>query len=380
MDIVERLERFNHLMEECFPSGHDLYQLKLDAKATEEQLMQLQAYSNLIIPESLKYFYQQSGGIVPFHGDINIDANLDFPGIKKLLDSLNEERGYIRRKSLGLIDGIKHFFGNDRPELEEGEFFNAEELRFLNEHYTCFGHYRPDFERAWYLFFDQHGHFDDIYYDQDCFDELEEQLRAMLIKSPASRDLDTLLEHALKQVESFHVGDWSRIHTAAEQGDAEAQRTLGFNYYNGEDVEKDREKAAFWYRKAAEQGHANAQYNLGCLYDSGEGVEQDYEQAAFWYRKAAEQGHANAQHNLGCLYDSGEGVKQDHEQAVFWYTKAAEQGYADSQNNLGYSYEYGEGVGEDKEKAAFWYRKAAEQGHVNAQYNLGCLYDSGEGV
>ena len=46
--------------------------------------------------------------------------------------------------------------------------------------------------------------------------------------------------------------------------------------------------------KAAEQGDAEAQTSLGLMYDNGKGVPQDYAEAVKWYRKAAEQGHLAA--------------------------------------------------------------------------------------
>lgn len=44
------------------------------------------------------------------------------------------------------------------------------------------------------------------------------------------------------------------------------------------------------YRKAAEQGDAVAQRKLGYRYGNGIGVKQDHAEAFKWYRKAAEQG------------------------------------------------------------------------------------------
>jgi TPR repeat protein len=61
-------------------------------------------------------------------------------------------------------------------------------------------------------------------------------------------------------------------------------------------------------RKLAEQGDADAQASLGFMYGNGQGVPQDYKEAVRWFRKAAEQGNANAQCNLGVAYDSGQGV------------------------------------------------------------------------
>ena len=54
---------------------------------------------------------------------------------------------------------------------------------------------------------------------------------------------------------------------------------------------------------AAEQGDAEAQFSLGVMYDFGEGVPQNDTEAVRWYRMAAEQGAA-AQFNLGSCMTS----------------------------------------------------------------------------
>ena len=178
-------------------------------------------------------------------------------------------------------------------------------------------------------------------------------------------------------------GRAERHRQAAEQGDAEAQFSLGFLYEGGVGVPKDVAQAAIWYRKAAEQGLAIAQVRLGQLYYVGDvGVPKDAAQAAIWFRKAAEQGEADVLtlSMLGRLYAQGEGVPKDAGQAAVWLRMAAEQGFAEAQNDLGILYARGEGVPRDSGQAAVWYRKAAEQGHAHAQRNLGVLYARGEGV
>lgn len=63
-------------------------------------------------------------------------------------------------------------------------------------------------------------------------------------------------------------------------------------------------------RKAADQGNANAQNSLGVMYYKGQGVAQGYAECVRWCRKAADQGCADAQINLGSMYSHGEGVKR----------------------------------------------------------------------
>ena len=113
------------------------------------------------------------------------------------------------------------------------------------------------------------------------------------------------------------------LRARAEQGDADAQFSLGAMYGTGNGVPQDFAEALRWYRLAAEQGDADAQFSLGAMYAAGNGVPQDYAEAARWCRLAAEQGHARAQSVLGVMYDTGEGVPQDDVEAHMWLNLAA---------------------------------------------------------
>ncbi len=170
------------------------------------------------------------------------------------------------------------------------------------------------------------------------------------------------------------------LRQAAEQGDADAQVSLGMRYATGEGLIQDSREAVKWFRLATDQGHAGAQNNLGVSYAFGEGVLQDDREAVRWFRLAADQGYASAQNNLGWMYDEGKGVPQDHREAVKWYRLAADQGNAMAQGNLGWMYAKGEGVPQDHRAAVRWYRLAADQGLAEAQYNLGVRYANGKGV
>jgi len=73
----------------------------------------------------------------------------------------------------------------------------------------------------------------------------------------------------------------------AQQGDAEAQVTLGEIYEKGLGGVADPALAAQWYLKAANQGNSRAKINLGYLYEKGLGVKQDKSAALNWYRQAS---------------------------------------------------------------------------------------------
>jgi len=138
-------------------------------------------------------------------------------------------------------------------------------------------------------------------------------------------------------VAAYDQGDYATAlkewRPLAEQGDAEAQYSLGVMYAHfrhGRSV--DYGQAVHWYHLAAEQGHKMAQYKLGALYHHGEGMmPQDYGKAARWYRLAAEQGFPAAQANLGHQYQVGQGVPKNYIQALMWYKLAVELGQKDAE-------------------------------------------------
>jgi uncharacterized protein len=158
------------------------------------------------------------------------------------------------------------------------------------------------------------------------------------------------------------VVDLAAVKAKADAGDAEAQKTLGECYSNGQGVEQDYAQAAQWYRKAADQGNAAAQAALGELCEVGQGAQRSAAEAAKWYRRAAEQGNARGQYSLAQLYLTGNGVKLDLAEAVKWYGQAAEHGYALAQYNLGVRYKDGKGVAQDPVEAYKWLSLAATRG------------------
>ena len=174
--------------------------------------------------------------------------------------------------------------------------------------------------------------------------------------------------------------DFEQIRTKAEQGDADAQVSLGFFYAYGVGM-IDPAEAVKWYLKAAKQGELQAQHELIKRYDTGEGVVKDEAEAAKWLRKAAEQsGASKYQYRLGIRYSDGTGVVKDEAEAAKWYRKSAEQGYRSAQATLGLLYADGKGVVKNEAEAVKWLRKAAEQGCAIAQNELGMCYAFGEGV
>ena len=76
------------------------------------------------------------------------------------------------------------------------------------------------------------------------------------------------------------------------------QNGLGVCYAYGLFVEKDMEKAAYWFLKAARQGLNIAQFNIANCYYNGNGVIEDRKLAYHWYNKAHEEGLSIAREML----------------------------------------------------------------------------------
>ncbi len=126
------------------------------------------------------------------------------------------------------------------------------------------------------------------------------------------------------------------LQTKAEQGDADAQFSLGLHYSSAQGEALDFVQAARWYRRAANQDHALAQFNLGVMFARGQGMPPDQAAAADWMLKAAEGGDAGGQHNLGvrCQRASLDpfrlGAAESRIEAYKWSCLAAAQGYRGS--------------------------------------------------
>ncbi len=68
---------------------------------------------------------------------------------------------------------------------------------------------------------------------------------------------------------AFQAGDYERSATLlmplAQHGDAEAQYTIGYQFFYGLGVKRDRTQGYFWMQKSAVQGYAPAREALSRL-------------------------------------------------------------------------------------------------------------------
>jgi TPR repeat protein len=166
----------------------------------------------------------------------------------------------------------------------------------------------------------------------------------------------------------------------AEEGNSQAQITLGLMYDYGHGVEKDQAESIKWYRMAAEQGVPLVQHDIGVKYFQGQGVEQNYLEAAKWWELSANAGIADSQFNLGLMHYRGIGIPKNYVKAGKLFEDAAEQGHGNAQYSLAVMYAFGQSKEKSYATSLKWFRKSAEQNIAQAQFNLGVFNENGYGT
>ncbi len=125
---------------------------------------------------------------------------------------------------------------------------------------------------------------------------------------------------------------------ASELGNKEADFLLGFLY---DGVLQNDKEAFFYFKKAALSGHVQAQVNVGTRYELGKGVEKNNEKAKFWYSKAAYNQDPVGQFRLASLLQN---IFKKHEESHFWFLKSAELGNPDAHLALATNFILGQGI------------------------------------
>lgn len=136
--------------------------------------------------------------------------------------------------------------------------------------------------------------------------------------SVSDENINIILAQASKLLaERKFVEAYPLFLKAAEEHSTIAQHTLGLMHINGDGVQKDYAKAAYWFQKAAASNYPPALYDLGAIYRNGEGVPIDINKAIYLYRKSANYGYPQAMIELVKIYQA----LGDQKQIDFWTKK-----------------------------------------------------------
>lgn len=195
----------------------------------------------------------------------------------------------------------------------------------------------------------------------------------------AGKILETLYDENGKVIDVKSIK--KVIYNGIEKNNGKSFYDLGILYANGLGVVRNLNTALECFEKAAELGYGYSYELIGTMYWIGfENIDRNYEKARYWYEKAANFGSGNAKLNLGVIYSKGLCVKTDYEKAVQFYISAANDGIKEAQFNVACSFQDGKGVEKNEKEAVHWFEKAAKLGDKDAKYELGLCYKEGKGV
>lgn len=181
----------------------------------------------------------------------------------------------------------------------------------------------------------------------------------------------------------------------AENGDADAQYTLGC-YYGGAEYDKkdggwndnftldgkniDYAKAAYWFLQSAQKGNTSAMGNLGNCYMYGKGVAKNEIKGLELIQNSAELDNAFFQRVLGDYYRDGIQVEVGSHKVVtgyYWdwdyddYGNFGEHRHANTKTVT----DYKTILPADMKQAQYWWKKAADNGDETAKERLQQIYE-----
>lgn len=127
------------------------------------------------------------------------------------------------------------------------------------------------------------------------------------------------------------------------------------------------------YFELASNGSSSSQRFIGWMYFLGEGVTKDKEKALFWLKKAAIENDLEAQFGLGKVYsDIG-----DKQSAVHWYQKSASKNFVPSMYQIAKMNLEGTIDNADKNKAMKLLGYAVKKGHIRSTKDYATLLING---
>ena len=111
------------------------------------------------------------------------------------------------------------------------------------------------------------------------------------------------------------------------ESDAASCSDLAYMYYSGIGVDKDKQKAFFYNKKACDGGEYKNCSFVASAYYKGDGVVYDYTKALEYSILACEKGDDSYSCGMcGYFYSIGKGTRKDREKANFYNKKACDMG------------------------------------------------------
>ena len=252
--------------------------------------------------------------------------DLSNPGNKETSDTLTEAA-----KSLEDID--KNKIANL---LQLADYGSPEALTFLGKLYEK-GIYFPKDDVTAASYYIRAIRFDSprasrLIYDLSKDNEFQKNIQALSEKNDPEASFVwyslTALGFDYRIAESDAV---NLLHKSTASGYLPAINELALNYYTGNHVKKDRQKALELWHSAEKLNNPEAKIQIAAGIIFGEIESDDVTEIIKYLMESAEKGSVLAQVALGFAYENGTGLDKDMAQAVKYYRFAAQRG-----NRFGY--------------------------------------------
>lgn len=161
---------------------------------------------------------------------------------------------------------------------------------------------------------------------------------------------------------------------AIELKDPDSAIQLGIIYEYGEElVEKDSEKALYYYNLAIQYGRTDGYYYVGNIYKK----RNQFEKAMDYYEQAVDNKEFNSALELGIMYEDGIGCEKNYENAAYYYALAYDNNIKNSGYFLGRLFFFGSGVEVDDIRAFNLFKEESDNGSNMANLYLGQYYGMG---
>lgn len=181
---------------------------------------------------------------------------------------------------------------------------------------------------------------------------------------------------------------------SADENNGDGMLSLGWCYYDGNGVKKDRAKALnlfqkvyethpkqapfaarslalhykdagdetnalFWYQRGAKAGDAYCAFELACAYGDGTlGLEENIQKSREWYQKTFELDEPEINGQAACWAGYCYEKEGDYENARKWYKEGMERGFGLAMCFYARGYLYGRGTAKNRRNAMEWFQRA----------------------
>ncbi|MDO5518613.1 MAG: tetratricopeptide repeat protein, partial [Clostridium sp.] len=160
---------------------------------------------------------------------------------------------------------------------------------------------------------------------------------------------------------------------------AEYLAFISLNEYN-EGKEINKKKLLEYIDFGSENGLPESIFQYGYIYENGIAVEKDDEKAYYYYSLCAESCYVKAMNKLGEWYLKGKFVKQDINLSIRWYERCAEKNDIESMEKLIEIYERAIGGKNEEIKALYYVFKLIEVDALKGKCKLAYYCFKGVGI